>query len=180
MAEAIQDCVKCGIAKPESDFYVRMSRGKPYRRRDCKSCEKAGAVSWQKENPDRVRENDRSRYARDPEKFKARMRAVRVSDPERVRAWDRNALKVRRARISGARPAPVTRSDLDSKLEFYGNRCAYCAKSLSKIHWDHWKPLSKGGMHILANLYPSCPPCNQSKAATWPYRAPKRQVAEVS
>ena len=179
MAEAIRVCVKCGAAKPESDFYVRMSRGKPYIRRDCKACEKARATSWAKSNPERVQEIDRARYARDPEKVRARLRAARVSDPERIRAYDRNSYKVRRSRVAGSRPAPIPRASLDAKLSFYGNRCAYCGDGLVKVHWDHWKPLSKGGSHILANLVPSCPPCNQTKSAKWPYRRPSRQLQEV-
>lgn len=180
MAEEVFECVKCGVSKAAPDFYTRMSRGKPYRRKDCKECEKLRASAWQQGNRERVREIDRDRYARNADKKKAYMRDRRASSPAEVRELDRRARIARRARKHAVLFLPPSDEALARKLESFGGRCAYCGVIPKALHWDHWKPISKGGPHILANLYPSCADCNQRKAARWPWVPPRRPVAEVS
>lgn len=45
-------------------------------------------------------------------------------------------------------------------------KCFYCYKPVSKtnFHFDHIKPLNKGGVHGAYNLVISCPLCNLQKA----------------
>lgn len=88
--------------------------------------------------------------------------------------WKRNnavsnrlSRALREARKRGTTVAPITAEQLDARLAFFGYRCWMCGGPWE--HIDHVKPLSKGGPHILANLRPSCGPCNQSKNATWPF-----------
>lgn len=44
--------------------------------------------------------------------------------------------------------------------------CWMCGGEWAEI--EHVKPLALGGPHILANLRPSCGPCNRRKGAHWP------------
>ncbi|RKF18326.1 HNH endonuclease, partial [Micromonospora globbae] len=87
-----------------------------------------------------------------------------ANNKEKVREWwrKREALK-REALYLGH-----TVEDLEQKLAFYGGKCWIC-KTNPHEHWDHVKPLSKGGAHILANLRPSCASCNRSKRDRWPF-----------
>lgn len=178
MADAA--CVTCETSKPESAYYLRTVRGKPYRRKSCKECEKNAAKAWQVKNREKVREVDRRRYAKSPDLFKDRAKARRVNFPERAYEIDKAQRARRRARIHGVRYVPVPSSLLKSKLEYHGGRCAYCKEQITVVHWDHWKPISRGGAHVLANLFPSCPTCNQKKAASWPFMVPFAKETEVA
>lgn len=64
----------------------------------------------------------------------------------------------------------VTRRGLQGKLELWGYRCWMCGVELeiATVTWDHVKPLSKGGVDILANIRPACRSCNCRKQAKWP------------
>lgn len=62
--------------------------------------------------------------------------------------------------------APFTREQLAARMAYFGNRCWICAGPFEQV--DHVKPLAKGGPHMLANLRPSCAPCNNRKRARWP------------
>ena len=64
-----------------------------------------------------------------------------------------------------------TVEDLKMKLHYYGGKCWICREAEHE-HWDHIKPLSKGGAHILANLRPSCAKCNVAKNNKWPFTRP--------
>jgi hypothetical protein len=64
-------------------------------------------------------------------------------------------------------------------LEF-DSRCYICGVVLTtNLHWDHYKPLTAGGPHVLANLKPSCDLCNVRKSNCWPFTAARRnQIAK--
>ncbi|WP_415940410.1 HNH endonuclease [Streptomyces sp. 039-1] len=44
----------------------------------------------------------------------------------------------------------------------WGGRCCYCDRPAE--HVDHVTPISKGGRDVLANVVPSCAPCNLDKS----------------
>lgn len=56
------------------------------------------------------------------------------------------------------------------KIEYWGSRCWVCGTEhpADKLEQDHVKPVSKGGLHVLANLRPACRSCNATKNAKWP------------
>lgn len=56
-------CSRCGVDKPESEYY-RQTSGRPFVY--CKSCAKAAATKWNKANPDRVLEYGRRWAAKHP------------------------------------------------------------------------------------------------------------------
>jgi 5-methylcytosine-specific restriction endonuclease McrA len=60
---------------------------------------------------------------------------------------------------------------LAAKLAYWGSRCWIAGPgcTIDPEAWDHVKPLSKGGAHLLANLRPACKSCNSSKSARWPW-----------
>ena len=67
----------------------------------------------------------------------------------------------RKTRMDNATIHTVTSQELDRKLEECGGGCYYCGGPFE--HWDHYQPLSKGGLHEIDNLLPSCAKCNLKK-----------------
>jgi len=94
----------------------------------------------------------------------------RLENPDVIKMHNQR----RKVRERGTFVLDVSDADRAEKLSIFGGLCVYCGGELATlgVHWDHWKPLSKGGLHMLSNLYPSCPPCNLSKSAKWPFKAP--------
>jgi 5-methylcytosine-specific restriction endonuclease McrA len=48
------------------------------------------------------------------------------------------------------------------KFAYYGDRCIYCSTP-GKMTIEHKKPISRGGLNLLANLAPACHRCNRIK-----------------
>jgi 5-methylcytosine-specific restriction endonuclease McrA len=119
--------------------------------------------------PERQREN-LARWRTIPENqqlARERSRAWRIANPQRrsEQAGRRNALK----RSGQAIRIPMEL--LEAKLAYWGWRCWIAGPNCTgdPEQWDHVKPLSKGGAHLLANLRPACQPCNFGKRAQWPF-----------
>ena len=75
-----------------------------------------------------------------------------------------------RARKRSAPHIPYSDEHLIAKLEYWGAKCWICTKPVAAgFHWDHVKPLNKGGADMLSNLRPACGPCNQGKKDRWPF-----------
>lgn len=117
-------------------------------------------------------------HASNREKANADRRLNRLANLEREKAtsaawYELNrevvfeANRRRRARLADAYTVPFTSEQLASRLAYYGGRCWICGAPWE--HWDHVKPLAKGGAHMLANLRPACAGCNLGKGARWPY-----------
>lgn len=66
--------------------------------------------------------------------------------------------------------APFEPVSLAAVLAKTGGRCCVCRVVLAPdTYWpDHRVPVSRGGFHTIANLWPMCRVCNQRKAATPP------------
>lgn len=125
------------------DYYRRWRAANP----DRIAYEKA----WREANWDRVLENTRKRYHQDPEAHAAIKHAYR-------------------ARLRHAAHHPYTADQLREKFWYHGGRCWICRKQLFPgFHWDHVKPLNRGGADMLSNLRPACGPCNQAKQDRWPF-----------
>jgi 5-methylcytosine-specific restriction endonuclease McrA len=64
----------------------------------------------------------------------------------------------------------------------FGGACWICGdlfdEETVRLQVDHYKPLSKGGLHVLANLRPVCADCNLRKSGRWLFTA--RMKAEVA
>jgi hypothetical protein len=127
------------------------------------------AARWRAENPERQREN-LVRWRTIPENqqlARERARAWRIANPKRrsEQAARRNALK-----WSG-QATRIPMGLLEAKLAYWGWRCWIAGPTCTgdPEQWDHVKPLSKDGAHLLANLRPACQPCNFGKRAQWPF-----------
>lgn len=147
----------------------------------CTPCREAWAKrqdGYRKANPEVVakeREADRE-YRKRPEVRAAiyARHALEETDPESPRY---KRMKARKRRLSSAERSQVdvgvnvTRHQLQDRLAYYGGACWMCGADTSQVglHWDHVKPLSRGGVDLASNLRPSCPPCNMSKGANWPF-----------
>lgn len=91
----------------------------------------------------------------------------RTSNPGAARALAiRRRARVRAQQVEGAQ---VTAAGLAAKLAYWASVCHLCRTKVDPdlFQWDHVKPIARGGLHILANLRPAHPGCNQVKSATW-------------
>ncbi len=134
---------------------------------------------WQKENPDRTRENKRRHYYKDIEK-------TRKYNREWSRAYNatiNGKLKMRERNFSNRHRSSdvVFLSDLSGVLsantkKFGAYFCERCGIFLGKIDdfngtIDHIKPLSAGGNSGHDNLQVLCNSCNSKKhTKTYDYR----------
>ena len=146
---------------------------------------------YREENADQIRRRKKAEYDRDKDHVLEKARLYRQANLDAVRAKNREYLathaeqhrlsaKKRAAIIRGARVEPITLGDLNAKLHEYGGLCAYCHERPHR-HWDHFIPVSRGGVHSVANLFPSCPPCNHRKGTRlWPAPVPPVMVASPS
>lgn len=138
-------CPKCGLTKPTSEFYGNRSA------RDglsawCKECTKADArprsAARYRDNRQemlaKMREPNRkraqARYAADPEKGRAQVRAWRDANPQKFRESSR-ASKLRNS------SALQNHGDWQPWWDKQGGVCVLCEKPLpddrSKMHMDH-------------------------------------------
>jgi 5-methylcytosine-specific restriction endonuclease McrA len=80
-----------------------------------------------------------------------------------VKAATRRSRKIRATIIL------FTKEQLTDRMSLWNGYCAYCGKQFTDNKlWeeiDHVIPLSRNGLHILANLRPTCRFCNRSKGA---------------
>lgn len=106
----------------------------------CRGCHAARTRRWESKNP-------------------ATSKAAQAARSARRRALERSLS------VPGC---PVTGPILAAKLEYWAHRCWLCSRpvTLSDLAWDHVKPLSARGPHILANLRPSHGHCNRVKGAS--------------
>lgn len=117
------------------------------------------------------REEERARsaayYAAYPDRCYTRSAAWKAANPDKIRTYNQSRRAQKRNLLVGG--SPVTAEGIAARFAVWGNRCWICGRAEGAMHADHIKPLSRGGLHILANIRPACPPCNTSKGAQWPY-----------
>jgi 5-methylcytosine-specific restriction endonuclease McrA len=114
---------------------------------------------WRAENKDRVR----LVAAIWVEANRARVRAYKNAWGRRNKTKRRLWSAKRRAQKRAAMVVRITVEGLRGRMAVFGNRCAYCGGPFE--HVEHVIALARGGPHILANLRPSCGPCNDRKGA---------------
>lgn len=121
---------------------------------------------WAQNNIDKHREYHREYVKRPEQRERHAEYMLRYSQTDAYRASRFKRKQARRAAIAAASTAEFTPQDLIKRIEYYGGKCWMCGDPYE--HIDHVKPISKGGLNILANLRPACAPCNLSKHARWP------------
>lgn len=177
-------CTGCNTDKPLDD-YSPAKQGKHGRQAKCKACKAAYALNrlsdpskraskqaQERERRDsdtdyRAKRNAQSlglnlkRYANDAE-FRAKALATSkrhaAANPHLV--WKKTAIY--RLKQFGFTPIveDFTRGDV---VRAYGDECFYCGGGFTEL--DHFKPISAGGPHTLANVRPCCDGCNSIKRA---------------
>jgi 5-methylcytosine-specific restriction endonuclease McrA len=122
-------------------------------------------------NPDRVREAMAAWRAK-PENqriARERTRTWRLENPRQRSEQARRRSALKKSGVA----TRISLELLDTKLAYWGWRCWINGPgcTVDPEHWDHVKPLSKGGAHMLANLRPACGHCNRRKHDRWPFPA---------
>lgn len=85
----MKKCTKCGLEKPETEFWF--NRKKNYRIARCNPCRVEDSGKWKQENRERVRELDRAWKAKNIESVKAAQERWKERNPgiaaKRMREW---------------------------------------------------------------------------------------------
>jgi 5-methylcytosine-specific restriction endonuclease McrA len=181
----LRKCCVCHEFKPRDSFGPRKksSDGLQYECRTCVLAKvkaymaaggeayKAKKRAYDRERVARKREElakqARARYAKKRQEIMAKVKAWNIANPERTKST-RNAYKHRRRAVekSGDTTATIHAWEMAA-----AKVCYWCGRACAdKYHVDHYQPLSKGGLHAVANLVIACPKCNQAKSAKDPYQ----------
>lgn len=115
-------------------------------RPEVKERHKKRVYEWREKNPDKVREIQRKRRKKYPEKY---------------RAYSNIGSKNYINRKRGAE-GRYTLKEWNQLCEMYGNVCL-CCKQPKKLEADHVIPISKGGSNTIDNIQPLCRTCNAKK-----------------
>ncbi len=91
-------------------------------------------------------------------------RAAKAMKGEELKMAKRVYASNRRSKII-ANGGSFTKEQWRLKLEYFGNRCYLCSKTVTEktAHIEHRIPISKGGKSWVSNLAPSCASCNFKK-----------------
>lgn len=169
-------CIECVRAYKESRKFEHSNYMSSYRDKNRERMN-AQERDWYLRNKKRHADGRRKWYLKNREFVIEQQRAYYLANHERYRnirkAWEaanKNLVKIIRLRRVNAKfiraVHQITEKMLLDRLEYFGNSCAYCGGPHE--HWDHVKPLSKGGLHMLGNLRPSCRSCNLRKGSKLP------------
>ena len=192
-------CTKCDTEFPWTiEFFSKSStyKGKIYLLKKCRECIKAYDRQRWVEQPERRNNHAvsvRKSQTEFREEYRARHKAWRDANPEKVRAlWQRNYKKngashlaknaqwradnpdlcnvYRRNRraLESAGGGHVSASEFRSIAEKQAGKCFYC-RTADIQEFDHFIPLIRGGIHEATNLRGSCLPCNRSKSVKMPW-----------
>lgn len=101
------------------------------------------ARNWRKNNPDKVSEYNSYYLSQNKEYFVKKVH-------------ERNAKKM-------SLPHTFTKKEWEYSKSYFGYRCCYCGKEITRFTQDHYIPLSKNGPYTKGNILPCCKSCNSSK-----------------
>lgn len=107
--------------------------------------------------------------ADNPERAKNVVRRWKQHNRDRVYASIHKRLALK-AKAGGT--AYTSAAKIAARMEFHSSRCYYCGGPHEVI--EHRIPLSRGGLHLPANLVPSCLACNTRK-----FNRTEREYREV-
>lgn len=108
----------------------------------------AVAAKWAKDNPEL-------------------RKAVVAKHAESAKIMRRFYTRSMHARKFGCQISTPSQEAVEAKVEYHNGKCYICGAEWECF--DHIKPISKGGPHMLSNMKPCCNKCNQEKHAKWPY-----------
>lgn len=128
------------------------------------ACSRDRTRRWRAAHPEQSRESSRQSVAKwreaNPEQAAAAVKAAYQKD---IGAKLRSIEKRRRLLEGVVNDLTTEQWEMLKRLCDY--RCGHCGEKLPLTR-DHIIPLSKGGANTLANIIPSCRPCNSSKGSS--------------
>jgi 5-methylcytosine-specific restriction endonuclease McrA len=160
-----------------------------YANRACKTCALERATKWAKENPEKVKANQRLFSKRHPEKKKEyaeknkqilleKKKAYRERKKDHIllsnRLYKKNNKAIvnacnasRRGKIRGAE-GRFSLKDVSGLLSSQQGKCRICGIGLTRYHIDHIIPVSRGGGNGPDNIQLLCAQCNLRKGYKLP------------
>jgi 5-methylcytosine-specific restriction endonuclease McrA len=167
-------CKKCGKSKPLNEFSKNKTKPDGLQS-NCKSCNMAMCLDWEKRNPDKKSAKDKRYLQAHPDKRRAKRhrhylkyaekiikRVVQwyTDHPEKQEAKNRNRhIKTR----GGA--GKVSAAEWEMILRRFENKCVIPGCERTDLTVDHIVPLALGGTHTVDNIQPMCRHHNCSKGA---------------
>jgi 5-methylcytosine-specific restriction endonuclease McrA len=118
---------------------------------------------WREANRDRIDQYNRLYYSENRESEIARSLAYTKANPHVDSAIKRRREARKREVVCEHGPGCVSAAFIKAVR---GAPCTYCGAKATEA--DHYKPLSRGGLHCRNNIVPACKPCNCSKNARDP------------
>jgi 5-methylcytosine-specific restriction endonuclease McrA len=155
------DKVKGAIRKWREEHRDELIQKKRQYRAENLELVKSQEAASRSRNREAIRARKAKYYADNAEAINAARAERRRTEWYDTSAGDR----VRRMRLAGQ--AKIPGDLLKQRWAYYAGRCWMCGGQATS--WDHVKPLSKRGPHLLSNLRPACEHCNKSKHAKWPF-----------
>lgn len=154
-------CRNCKVTKDISEFHP-CRRNLDGLQSWCRECLNESKRRYAQANRDEVRRQCNAWRARNLDKARARESEYRTSPRGRIVA--RATQQRRRARFTDT-PADqmLTSKQWALVVKQSKGRCYWCGCKC-KPTMDHVIPISKGGLHVAANIVVSCFACNRKKS----------------
>lgn len=135
-----------------------------------REAQKARHAEWLEDNKRSVAESSRAWRKNNPERVREHARRNHINHPETGKATGlRYVARKKGAEVDGVF---VTAEAIAARWAMWGDKCYMCGEKATST--DHVIPLAKNGLHVPANLRPSCKSCNSRKGAKWPYPISKQ------
>jgi len=167
-------CPGCARVLDLDQFHRDRTR-KDGRRAHCRECQAARKAAYRAAHAEKVRARNAAYRAANPEKVRARLAAWKAENPDKVRAGHWVSLYRSRARRYGI-PVRVETFTVADVVATHGDRCHQCGGPFDEL--DHYPiPVRDGGAHTLANVRPSCTPCNRGRTQNRPKRPAGSEAA---
>lgn len=159
-------CPECSLANLEAGRAYHRENPDYYKENYARNAGELRERSrkYREDNAEECRARFRDYYAKNRESLISKSSEWAKNNRERRRAIDGN----RRATIAGASVpgAPLTDFAIRMRFDYFGNTCWMCGSD-GPMEADHVIPISRGGLHVPANIRPACKSCNSSKGNRW-------------
>jgi 5-methylcytosine-specific restriction endonuclease McrA len=119
--------------------------------------------AWREANRDRIGQYNSEYYVKNRVAEIARSLAYTKANPDVDRSIKQRRDARKRDAVCEHGPRCVSAAFLAAVR---GAPCNYCGKPATEA--DHYKPISRGGLHCRDNIVPACKSCNCSKNARDP------------